>query len=61
VEWAFEENEVVKDLNGFKAMGSENFSMAFFQSCWDVIKVFPLFHGRGMFEKSLNATFTSLS
>jgi hypothetical protein len=41
------------------------FSMAFFQSCWDVIKVdvmkvFLEFHERGKFEKSLNATFISL-
>jgi hypothetical protein len=43
VERAFEEMEVfevMKDLNGDKVSGLDNFSMAFLQSCWDVIKVF---------------------
>jgi len=39
--------------------------MAFFQACWDVVrvdimKVFDDFHARGLFEKSLNASFISL-
>jgi len=37
----------------------------FFQKCWEVLKedimvVFKEFHGRGHFEKSINATFISL-
>jgi hypothetical protein len=39
--------------------------MAFFQACWDVVrvdimKVFDEFHARGLFEQSLNASFISL-
>jgi hypothetical protein len=39
--------------------------MAFFQACWDVLrmdimKVFSDFHARGKFEKSLNASFITL-
>ena len=39
---------------------------AFFQTCWEVLKedimaVFQEFHGRGNFEKSINATFISLT
>jgi hypothetical protein len=64
VERPFVEREVfkvVKDLNGDKALGPYGFSMAFFQSCWDVIKedvmkVFLEFYERGKFVKSLNAT-----
>lgn len=41
--------EVVKGMNGDNALGPNGFSMAFFQSCWDVIvldiiKVFIEFH-----------------
>lgn len=49
---AFEEREVfkvLKDINGDKALGPDEFFMAFFRSCWDVIKfdviiVFLEFH-----------------
>ena len=56
---------VVKDFEGDKAPGPNGFPMAFFQACWDVIKldlmeVFQFFFERGQFEKSLNATFISL-
>ena len=56
---------VVKDFEGDKAPGPDGFPMAFFQACWDVIKldlmeVFQFFFERGQFEKSLNATFISL-
>jgi hypothetical protein len=61
VERPFEEREVfkvVKDLNRDKASGLDGFSMAFFQSCWDVIKedvmkVFLDFHEHGKFVKRL--------
>ena len=64
----FEENEVfevISHMNGDKSLGPDGFSMAFFQTCWQVIKedlmaVFSDFHERGMFEKSLNATFLTL-
>jgi hypothetical protein len=64
----FEEEEVkkvVSKTNGNKALGHDGFSMALFQTCWDVVKedimkVFSAFHAKGMFEKSLNATFILL-
>ena len=60
-----EVRKVVLKMNGNKALGLDGFSMAFFQVCWDVLrvdimKVFGEFHVGGMFEKSLNATFISL-
>jgi hypothetical protein len=68
LEREFEESEVyevVRNLNGDKALGPDGFSLAFFQKCWEVLKedimvVFKEFHGRGHFEKSINATFISL-
>jgi hypothetical protein len=42
LERTFEEDEVfevVKALNGEKALGPNGFTMAFFQTCWDVLKV----------------------
>jgi hypothetical protein len=67
LERSFEKMEVfkvVKDLNGNKAPGPNGFLMAFFQSCWNVIKegvkVFLEFHECGKFVRSLNATFISL-
>ena len=56
---------VVKDFEGDKAPGPDGFPMAFFQACWDVIKldlmeIFQVFFERGQFEKSLNATFITL-
>ncbi|XP_075664335.1 uncharacterized protein LOC142633928 [Castanea sativa] len=63
----FEEDEVfevIHDFNGDKAL-PDGFSMAFFQSCWGVLKteimaVFHNFHTRARFEKSLNASFLAL-
>jgi hypothetical protein len=68
LERAFEEDEVrkvVMKMNGNKASGPEGFSIAFFQVCWDVVrmdimKVFGALHTGGRFEKSLNAFFISL-
>ncbi|KAF5442537.1 hypothetical protein F2P56_035184 [Juglans regia] len=64
LERPFEEVEirsVIKGMAGDKAPGPDGFSMAFFQTCWDVLKddimgVFQEFLGSGRFEKSLNAT-----
>jgi hypothetical protein len=58
---AFEESEVfevVRVLNGGKAMSLDGFSVAFFQTCWEVIKedfinVFQEFHLRGKLKKAL--------
>ena len=64
----FEEEEVfgvITDFNGDKAPSPDDFSMAFFQSCWGVLKteimvVFHNFHTQAVFEKSLNALFLTL-
>ena len=45
--------------------GLDGFSMAFFQSCWSVLKeeimeVFQNFHTQIVFEKSLNTAFLAL-
>jgi exonuclease III len=68
LERAFEEEEVLGVVQGFvgdKAPGPDGFPMAFFQSCWgvvksDILKVLNYFHELGSFEKSLNATFLAL-
>ena len=65
----FKEEEVfgvIHDFNGDKAPGPNGFSMAFFQSCWCVLKteiiaVFHNFHTQAVFEKSLNASFLALT
>ena len=64
----FEEEEVfgvINDFNGDKAPSPDDFSMAFFQSCWGVLKteimaVFHNFHTQAVFEKGLNASFLAL-
>jgi hypothetical protein len=57
--------EVVKGMDGDKALGLDGFIMAFFQSCWAVVKhdvmaVFSEFYRRRQLLKSLNVTFVSL-
>jgi hypothetical protein len=56
---------VVSDLNGDKAPGPDGFTLAFYQSCWDVIKedvllMFNEFANYGRFVRSLNASFIVL-
>ena len=56
---------VLNGFNGDKAPGLNGFSMAFFQSCWSVLKkviveVFQNFHTQVVFEKSLNTSFLAL-
>uniref|UniRef100_A0A2N9GTW6 Reverse transcriptase domain-containing protein n=1 Tax=Fagus sylvatica TaxID=28930 RepID=A0A2N9GTW6_FAGSY len=56
---------VVRNMAGDKAPGPNGFSLAFFQSCWDVIKqdvmqVFHEFHTTRNFERSMNVTFLAL-
>ena len=56
---------VVHNMAGDKALGPDGFSMAFFQSCWDIVKsdvmaVLHEFHAHGHFEKSMNTTFIAL-
>ena len=55
----------LSELNGDKAPGSDGFSLAFWQHCWDVVKVevmnvFKEFYEQECFVKSLNATFLVL-
>ena len=57
--------DVVRSLNGDKALGPDGFSLAFYQSCWDVIKddvisMFNEFAQVERFVKSLNAMFIVL-
>jgi hypothetical protein len=57
--------EVVKGMEGDKAPGPDGFTMAFFQSCWTVVKndimaVFSEFHRRRQLVKNLNVTFVTL-
>ena len=68
LERPFDENEiidVVKGFNGNKAPGSDGFSLAFFQQCWNVVRFEVLamcqeFHEYCHFKRSLNATFVLL-
>jgi hypothetical protein len=60
-----EVRKVVKSMVGDKAPSPDGFSMAFFQACWevlrvDIMKVFNEFHARGKFELSLNTSFITL-
>ena len=64
----FDENEVfgvISDFKGDKAFGLDDLSMAFFQSCWCILRaeimvVFQNFHTLAVFEKSLNVSFLAL-
>ena len=68
LEELFREKEVfiaLSKLNKDKALGSNDFSLAFWQHCWEVVKVevlsfFKEFHEHGCFVKNLNATFLVL-
>jgi hypothetical protein len=68
LERAFEEEEVrnvVFAMKGDKAPGPDGFTMAFFQDCWEVVRldimeVFSDFHAREVFENSLNVSFITL-
>ena len=56
--------KVVFGMDGNKASGPDDFSLAFFHACWEVLKedimvVFSDFHARGKFEKNINSTFIS--
>ena len=57
--------EVIHSFHGDKSPGPDGFPMAFFQTCWGIVKsnllgVFHHFYANGQFEKSLNATFITL-
>ena len=57
--------QVLKDVQGDKAPGPDDFTMAFFQKCWsvlehDIMAFFGEVFNYCKFEKSLNTTFLSL-
>ena len=63
----FEEEVLValSNLSGDKALGPNGFSLAFWQHCWDFVKLEVMgflaeFYGLGSFERSLNAPFLVL-
>ena len=68
LERQFSEEEVVAALHqisGEKAPGPDGFTLAFFQQCWEVVKVEVLntiqeFYEHEEFERSLNSTFVVL-
>jgi hypothetical protein len=68
LERPFQEEEVYQTLlsmDSGKALGPDGFNIAFFQSCWAIVKddlmcVFHTFHEHCLFEKNLNATFIGL-
>ena len=53
------------DLNGDRTPRSDDFTAAFWQFSWDIVKfdimdLFKDFHERGRFGRSLNSTFLVL-
>lgn len=68
LEEAFSVEEVqtaVFGLNGDKAPGPDEFTLAFWKFCWDIVKhevmgFFAEFHSSDCFERSLNSTFIVL-
>ena len=55
----------LSNLNGDKAPGPDDFTMAFWQFSWvivkeDIMRLFKEFHDSGEFVKNLNATFLVL-
>ena len=57
--------QVLREMEGDKALGPNGFTMAFFQKCWsvvekDVMDVFDYFHRHSVFEWSMNASFLTL-
>jgi len=64
----FTEDEIkdcVMACAGDKAPGPDGYTMAFFITCWEVVKkevvaAVQNFHDQGIFERSFNATFIAL-
>ena len=60
-----EVHSALMDMNGDKAPGSDGFTRAFWQFCWEFVKeevleMFKEFHEQNAFLKSLNTTFLVL-
>ncbi|RVW31161.1 putative ribonuclease H protein [Vitis vinifera] len=68
LELPFSEEEIhfaLLEMNSDKALGSDGFTVAFWQACWDFVKeeileLFKEFYDQSSFTKSLNATFLVL-
>jgi hypothetical protein len=68
LERPFQEEEVLQlllSMDGDKGLGPDGFTIAFFRSCWfivkdDLIYIFHNFHEHELIKKSLNATFIAL-
>ena len=68
LEEAFSVEEVqtaIFGLNGDKAPGPDEFTLAFWKFCWDIVKhevmgFFAEFHSSNRFERILNSTFIVL-
>ena len=68
LELPFIEEEIysaLMEMNGDKAPGSNGFTVAFWQACWDFVKeeivnLFKEFYDQRSFSKSLNTTFLVL-
>ena len=68
LELPFTEEEIysaLMEMNGDKASGSNGFTVAFWQACWDFVKeeivdLFKEFYDQRSFSKSLNTTFLVL-
>nr|CAN69965.1 hypothetical protein VITISV_039410 [Vitis vinifera] len=68
IELPFFETEIyaaLMGMNGDKAPGLDGFTVAFWQSCWEIVKedilgLFKEFHDQNSFIKSLNHTFLVL-
>ncbi|RVX02344.1 hypothetical protein CK203_028355 [Vitis vinifera] len=68
LELPFYESEIhaaLMEMNGDKALGSNGFTVAFWQSCWEFVKeevldMFKEFYEQNSFIKSLNNTFLVL-
>jgi len=64
----FEEQEITDAISscvGDKALGPDDFTVAFFIQCWsiisnEVVAAIKAFHKEGSFVKSINATFVAL-
>ena len=57
--------EVLREMEGDKALGLDGLTMSFFQKCWSVVEkdvtdVFDYFHRHSVFEQSMNALFLTL-
>ena len=58
--------QVLREMEGDKAPGPDGFTVAFFHKCWsvvekDVMDFFDCFQRHSVFERSINASFLTLT